>query len=248
MSAAPIGYPFNFLPRIDSTNLYAMRQIHARMAEHGTVFFTTHQTAGRGQRGKQWQSNPGDNLALSAVLRTDWLTPSHQFSLSAAMAVATRQLVAEHLSASVSIKWPNDIFVDDKKAGGILIENLLQATDWKWSVVGIGINVNQMSFADDLPWAVSLKMLNGQHADLEAIAKRWCALAQLQWERLCSPQSGEIIADYNLALYGANTIQRLKKGNVVVPCLVKRVTPQGTLVAGEHNEWNFVHGEVEWLR
>ncbi|TAD81687.1 MAG: biotin--[acetyl-CoA-carboxylase] ligase [Bacteroidetes bacterium] len=248
MIASPIGCEFHSLPSIDSTNLHAMRQIHARMAEHGTVFFTTHQTAGRGQRGKQWHGNPNDNLALSAVLRTQDLAKTHQFKLSAAMALATRQLVANHINQAVSIKWPNDIYVGSKKIAGILIENIIQAATWRWSVVGLGLNVNQTKFGPNLPWATSAQMLTGQSFSPEQLAVHWCTFAQKQWERIFGPDSNDIVTEYNQHLYGINTIQRLKKDNVVIPCLIKRVTLQGVLVAGEHDEWAFEHGAVEWLR
>lgn len=246
MIALPIGHRFEILPHTPSTNLYAMQQIHARLAEHGQVFFTHEQTAGKGQRGKQWHAKPGENIAMSVILSTSQFSISQSFRLSAAVAVGLQQFIATKTALNTCIKWPNDIFINDRKAAGVLIENVFRGGKWIWSVVGVGINVNEMEFPDHLPQAISLKMLTGNHYDTEALARELLPALELRWQQLCAGQSEQILSDYNNALYARQQVVRLKKDNAVIPCRIKYVNQRGTLIAGENNEWQFEHGEVEW--
>src|SRR4051812_42781769 len=120
-----IGHFFKMLPLVDSTNNYAMGQVHAGLAKHGFVYATEEQTAGKGQRGKIWQSEPGSNITLTAVLEPYPLSYAKQFYLSAVIALACFDFVRKYAGEKTKIKWPNDIYIDDRKAGGILIENVL---------------------------------------------------------------------------------------------------------------------------
>lgn len=127
---------------------------------HGTVVMAREQTAGRGQRGNSWEAEPGANITLSLLLRPAGLHPSRQFIISQAVSLAIvgmlDALVAGH---RVSIKWPNDIYVDDRKICGILIENSITGSGINHCIVGIGLNVNQTRFLSDAPNPVSLRLL-----------------------------------------------------------------------------------------
>lgn len=129
---------------------------------HGTVFSAWAQTAGRGQRGNSWEAAPGANLTFSMLLRPRALHAREQFRLSMAVSVAIAdrlRLLIPSGSGSVAIKWPNDIYVDDRKICGILIENSLSGPFISWSVAGIGININQARFVSDAPNPVSLSLI-----------------------------------------------------------------------------------------
>ncbi|HUN01868.1 MAG TPA: biotin--[acetyl-CoA-carboxylase] ligase, partial [Niabella sp.] len=135
------------LPAIDSTNNYALSLVKTqKLTErqttslHGTVVFAHEQLQGKGQRGKKWLSAPGENLLMSLILDTKAIKLHQQFLLSAFIATKTRHFVEKLIEKETFIKWPNDIYIQDKKAGGILIENILAGSDWKWAVAGIGIN------------------------------------------------------------------------------------------------------------
>jgi BirA family biotin operon repressor/biotin-[acetyl-CoA-carboxylase] ligase len=143
-----LGTPFIELQSVDSTNNYALAQIHANMAQPGTCYFAHEQTSGKGQRGKSWATERGTNIILSIVLKPDFSQPFQQFQLSACAAVAARQFFSQYDGDSLKIKWPNDIYWQDRKLGGILIENIIRSQGpgggtWDWSVVGIGLNINQ---------------------------------------------------------------------------------------------------------
>ncbi|MBK6828679.1 MAG: biotin--[acetyl-CoA-carboxylase] ligase [Chitinophagaceae bacterium] len=151
MPSSSIGTPFVELQSVDSTNNYAREQIHAGMAQHGQAIFAHEQWAGKGQRGRHWVSEKGQNMAVSILLQPKSLPISRQFELSAAIALTVHQTLAVYLPEDLTIKWPNDLYWQDRKAGGILIENLLSSHDqtgssWNWAIAGIGININQTQF------------------------------------------------------------------------------------------------------
>ena len=140
-------------------------------APHGLTVAAVSQTAGRGQRGNSWESAPGLNLCFSTVLRPRHIDARRQFVLSMAVAMAVARCVGRELGseADVSVKWPNDIYVGDRKIAGILIENTLTGMNIDKAVVGVGLNVNQLEFVSDAPNPVSLAMLSGRSHDTGAL-------------------------------------------------------------------------------
>ena len=146
------------LDSVDSTNNYAMALIQTGERSKIRPVFSMEQTQGRGRRGKDWESNKGANIMLSIPIQMQWLPISQQFQLSAAVALSCHDLFSKYLFSKVFIKWPNDIFINDSKAGGILIENVIKGTLWQWSVIGIGLNINQEKFEKFNLKATSLKL------------------------------------------------------------------------------------------
>jgi len=116
------------LDRVDSTNNYAMAMIQKGNAKDRTAVFAMEQTNGRGRRGRRWSSNKGDNIILSISQQMQWMPISQQFQLSVSVALGCFDLVSKYAPGIVSVKWPNDIFINDTKAGGILIENTIKGT------------------------------------------------------------------------------------------------------------------------
>lgn len=146
--------------RIDSTNLQAHRELQD--AEEGTVWVADFQTAGRGQRGNSWESTEGVNLLFTVLLRPDFLPVADQFSISRITALAIVKYL-EGKGLHPKIKWPNDIYINDKKICGILIEHTLCGANLSASILGIGININQKVFESDAPNPTSL-LLELQHS------------------------------------------------------------------------------------
>ena len=148
-----LGEPFIELASIDSTNIYAMDLVHKGLALSGSCYTADFQTAGKGQHGRVWESEKGQNLLSSYVLELKQLktgkiwTPADQIGFSAAIAIGARAFFAAFAGEETKIKKPNDIYYRDRKAGGILIENLVRGKDWTWTVIGIGMNINQSSFS-----------------------------------------------------------------------------------------------------
>lgn len=148
-----LGAPLIELSTIDSTNIYAMAQIKAGLAKSGSCYTADFQTNGRGQHGRVWESSKGQNLLCSYILELNTLdalknwTPADQIGFSAAIALGVRAFFAAFAGSETKIKKPNDIYFSDRKAGGILIENLVRGQEWTWTVIGIGMNINQTEFS-----------------------------------------------------------------------------------------------------
>jgi len=167
-----LGAPLIELSTIDSTNIYAMAQIKDGLAESGSCFRADFQTQGKGQHGRVWESSKGQNILCSYILELKKLdalkkwTPTDQIGFSAAIALGIRAFFDAHTNGDTKIKRPNDIYWRDRKAGGILIENLLKGKEWTWAVIGIGININQTVFSPEAPNPVSLKQITGRDWDI----------------------------------------------------------------------------------
>ena len=167
-----IGAPLIELPSIDSTNIYAMEQIKAGKAISGSCYNTPFQTHGKGQHGRVWESEKGQNLLCSYVLELKSLNPAKnwgpedQKGLSAAVAIGAKAFCGANAGDETLIKLPNDIYWRDRKAGGILIENSLRGSEWTWAVIGIGFNINQTSFSPDAPNPVSLRQITGRQWEI----------------------------------------------------------------------------------
>lgn len=140
--------------------------------DHGTVIAARRQTSGRGQRGNSWEAEPGKNLTFSMLLRPRAVKPGEAFAISMCTALSIASVVSEAMDGvEVKIKWPNDIYVGDRKICGILIENSF-GTGIERSIVGVGINVNQREFLSDAPNPVSMWQLTGNEYNLEKLLDR----------------------------------------------------------------------------
>lgn len=238
---------FKILDSVDSTNNYAMARVREGMAKHGMAFVAKEQTAGKGQRGKSWQMQPGQSIAMSVVLKTDKLRADQQFYLSMLIALATNDFLKKYAGKETTIKWPNDLYWRDRKAGGILIENIIMGKEWQWAVVGIGININQTAFDDTIINAVSLKQITGKNHDPLELAKKLCSKLDHRFKDL--QRSKESIEDaYNSILYKKGQKVSLKKYNIVFECFIKGVTEFGYLITESATEQLFSIGEVQWIK
>ena len=160
------------MPSTNSALIAALKE-RPSPPPHGAVYRTDAQTAGRGQGGNGWHSSPGANLTLSLLLRPDDLAVDRVFALTQCTALAVREVVSTSGPAQgVSVKWPNDVYVGNRKIAGILIQNGLRGRHLQWSVVGIGLNVNELGFPEPLRQrATSLRELTGTPHDLDQIAQ-----------------------------------------------------------------------------
>lgn len=242
----PIGEPFIELFTIDSTNNYAMARAHEGLASHGAVYITEHQTAGKGQRNKHWTANPGQNITMSCVLEPGGPNSARPFLLSAAVALACRDFFNDYTRGETSIKWPNDVYWRDRKAGGILIENVYRASQWQFAIAGIGLNLNQATFPEDLPNPVSLKQITGAEHNRIAMAKELCARLTDRYHQFLAADNS-LLAEFNQHLYKRGEMVRLKKDNIVFTATVIGVSLQGQLITKDAIEKRFDFGEVEWV-
>ena len=239
---------FVILDSVDSTNNYAMGIVHSGMAVHGNAYFAIEQTKGRGRRGKAWKSTKGENIVLSIVGDTSFLMVQQQFNLIAAVSLGCMDLLKLYVKENIKIKWPNDLFYNDTKAGGILIENVIKGKAWQWAIIGIGINVNQTEFSPDIAsHSISLKQINGKDYDVIDLGKnlRDCILKRI--EALKQTNFEIILNQYNACLYLLNEKVKLKKKNIVFETTIKGVSSQGQLLTKDFMERSFDFDEVEWV-
>ncbi|MEZ5053546.1 MAG: biotin--[acetyl-CoA-carboxylase] ligase [Chitinophagales bacterium] len=159
------------LPTVDSTNNYAKAYIAKNSPIDGTVILADEQFAGRGQVGNTWIAESHKNLTFSIIYKTDFLLASEQFwlnkAISIGIAVATSKFIQNkipHQPNRIAVKWPNDIFYDANKMAGILIENTIQGLHLKYSIIGIGFNINQTYFPENIR-ATSLHTSMDSHID-----------------------------------------------------------------------------------
>jgi len=230
---------------VDSTNNYAMGLVHAGMAQHGMAVFSHHQTKGRGQRNKNWVSDANSNIAITVVLEPH-LSTSQIFLVSKMVATAAVRFFNRYAIDNTSIKWPNDIYWCDRKAGGILIENVIQGAAWKYSVVGIGININQTDFGDLKNKAVSLKQITGNNFDPVSLAKELCDILDTQFDQLTFDLNA-VMREYRSNLYKLGQKIKLKKGNRIFEAIMKDVTDTGQLTVEHAVDERFGVGEVQWM-
>lgn len=156
---------------LDSTNSEAHRLLMTNEAYHGLAILAFKQTEGRGQHGRAWHSEPGQHLAMSIIIRPTDMSPSLLPVLSMKVGLGIiRVLNKIDPTISPKIKWPNDIYVNEKKLAGILIENNLSANKVQHCIIGIGMNVNEQTFADSLQRAISIRMLTNESSDIVDIA------------------------------------------------------------------------------
>ena len=153
---------------LKSTNVYLYDKISEKHDISDTVVVASHQTEGRGMDKNRWESEAGKNLLFSIALNVNFLEASNQFKISQAVSVAIVETLSQFIdNQKLSIKWPNDIYYGDKKLAGMLIQNTIEGRMMGVSIIGIGLNVNQLEFSKDIPNPISLKMITGEDFDLD---------------------------------------------------------------------------------
>lgn len=156
------------LSATDSTNAYLKRIAKGENLPDFTVVHTDHQTAGRGQRGSQWDTEAGKNLTFSVLKRLKSFPALHHFMLNARISLSIYHSLQALEIPQLYLKWPNDILSGTQKICGILVENQVQGKFISTSIIGIGLNLNQMHFPN-LPHATSLKNLTGREYDRDRV-------------------------------------------------------------------------------
>ncbi|MGY4383371.1 BirA family biotin operon repressor/biotin-[acetyl-CoA-carboxylase] ligase [Pedobacter sp. UYP24] len=215
----------------------------------GTVIMADDQFAGRGQQGNSWLSKPGLNLTFSIYLRPNFLNVGAQFSLNIAVSIGIRNALSTFIPHGISIKWPNDIYFNDKKIGGVLIENTLLGSGIKSSIIGIGINVNQQSFEEDqLKRASSLSEILQQDVDLMELLNNICHAIEVEYLKLRAGKADDHHSNYlkNLYRFGKPSIYKQKE--LLFEGTITNVMQTGQLVMvsdGEELLFNFK--EVEFF-
>jgi len=184
-----IGFPIIAFDTLESTNKTAAELLSLSKVQHGAVILAREQTAGRGQRGRVWIAQPGQDLMISVVLKPEGLRADGQFVLSKVAALAVADVIRELVPNEVRVKWPNDVLVERHKIAGILIKNEVVGELVLSSIIGIGINANSASFAEDLV-ATSIFRETGRAVDLEQLRDSLCKALDRRWSAWAIGESG----------------------------------------------------------
>lgn len=213
-----IGKVYHRFDELPSTSDWALEQIAASFERdkaaknkppEGTVVRADRQSAGRGQFGSRWESEADKNLTLSVILYPTWLEAPAQFYLSMAAALALRDAINDKWRMAndaaaitpTTIKWPNDLYLGSGKTAGILIQNTIAGHFLQTSVVGIGLNVNQMEFSAALPNPTSLALFFGKKFDLDELAEKLFWHLERRYLQLKSGRRDEIKVEYERAMF-----------------------------------------------
>lgn len=176
------------LPETDSTNSWLAA--NAENVGCPCLVYALRQTAGRGQRGNIWESAPGKNITASVLLRPANVPPAAQFAISEAVALAVADFLKEE-GVAATVKWPNDIYVGDRKICGILIEHSITGCEITRTIAGIGVNINQRGFLGDAPNPVSLAEITGVEYPLAEMAGKLARSVEKRMRQACSPDEAD---------------------------------------------------------
>jgi BirA family biotin operon repressor/biotin-[acetyl-CoA-carboxylase] ligase len=199
-----LHYPVITLAEADSTNDYAIAIASNIKPQEGTIVITENQTRGRGLENNYWESEPGKNLTFSVILYPS-LPPDKQFDFNKAIALAVYSVVSSYLpTENVSIKWPNDIYVGDRKICGILIQNSVTGNRFDYVIAGIGLNVNQLIFKSNAPNPVSLSMLTGLNYNLNNLLEEISDTLMDNYYSIGNLYAKSLLREYDSALYRLN--------------------------------------------
>ena len=214
--------------QITSTNNYARELIANDEPVHGTVILADQQTAGRGQSDRQWVSQAGKNLLTTIILhqqKPDALLP---FYLNKLIALSIAQTVSSLTSAEARIKWPNDILLESEKVCGILIENILQRQS-QYSMIGIGLNVNQLIFPKELKHATSMQLVTGLEYEILPLAEQLYFNIEKNYTLLERTAYKQIDEMYHQYLFKLNQPQLFVIDNTQVEGVIRGVNNHGQL-------------------
>ena len=243
-----IGKKVIELDVVDSTNNYASDLIKGQGAHEGLVVTAHFQEGGKGQRGNVWLSEPGKNLTFSLVLKPKFLLTSEAFMISKVVSLAICKYLENRLSLPIFIKWPNDIYVGKKKACGILIENQFKGNQIEYTVVGIGINVNQIDFYA-LSNVTSLKLELKQELNLKTELHNILKYIEIEYLRLQKNEGDALNKEYleNLLFIGETKTYKTFDGNITGK--ITAVLPNGRLVIEtvDGQSKNYDIKEIEFL-
>jgi BirA family biotin operon repressor/biotin-[acetyl-CoA-carboxylase] ligase len=222
-----IGKNWLKFDEISSTNDWLMEQISVQKLAEGTVVFALHQTRGKGQRGSFWSAVDAKSLTFSVLLKPYFLYTPYAFDLSVCVALAIHDCLNE-LRTGFHIKWPNDIYFEDKKIAGVLIENQMSKSAYQNAVVGVGLNVNQDEF-DDLPQAISLKQIVGVEFPLTKVLERLCETLEARYLQLRANKYESLKSEYLSKLYWFEESHFFKSQNEIMQGQIVDVLRNGRL-------------------
>lgn len=221
-----IGNKIIQLNVVDSTNNFAANLLKSGEIVHGTVILADEQSAGRGQRGATWQSTGGLNLIFTTFVECDNLTVKNAVALNQWVALSLVHLL-ESIGIECKIKWPNDIYVGNKKIAGILIENQVLNEAIKSSIIGIGLNVNQQEFGDLN--ATSIQLIRGERLVIMEVAFKLIAALNNRIQLIEFQEFEKLNNLYHSHLWNINQLVKFTANGTEREGIIEGVTHEGNL-------------------
>ncbi len=216
-----------FMPSCHSTNDICAGLAEKEQDSTGLVVITDFQEKGRGQSGNLWYSKRGENIILSYYLNTSFLDVNEQYFLSMAVCLAVSDTVEKFLNTEVKIKWPNDIYVS-KKISGILIQNSLKGTSMEYSIIGIGLNVNQVEFP--IENATSLRAISGKWYLLNSVFEILSIKMEYYFKLLKKGNNQKLKNLYMNRLWWLDEDHEFESKGKKFRGSIKDVSPRGNLI------------------
>ncbi len=232
----------------NSTNNYLKELLQTQNVDQGTVVWADFQSAGKGQRGNGWESEAGKNILFSIVLFPGFVKAGEQFILSEIVSLAVVNCLQEY-TEGISIKWPNDIYWNEKKICGILLENTILEDNIGHSVAGIGININQENFRSDAPNPVSLKQITNRDYNLEEILKTVVDNINMYYQQIKIGKTYSLIKQYKESLFRKDGYHLYNDGISNFLARIQDVDSSGILIlkTKEGEERHFAFKEVKYI-
>ena len=246
-----VGQNFVTIQEVDSTNNFLKQLVsNSKPVIEGTVIMAEAQTAGRGQQQNGWHAEPGKNLTFSILLKPAFLPVTQQFDLVRAVSLGVFDALQPLLGNDLKIKWPNDMYYGNRKLGGMLIENMIQGGQIKNAIVGIGLNINQENFPDNLPNAISVKQILQQDYDLKTLLSDICRHIEAYYLNLKAGKTLFVRETYLTRLYWLNEQKEFKSKDGRFAGSIKSVKDNGILVVENNNneELEFSLKEIEFVQ
>jgi BirA family biotin operon repressor/biotin-[acetyl-CoA-carboxylase] ligase len=245
-----VGQNLIKLTKVDSTNTYLKMLVSkSEPLAEGTVIMADDQFAGRGQQNMTWIAEPKKNLTFSLLLKPGFLKINEQFTLNMLVCIAIKNALQKYINANLSIKWPNDIYYNNQKIGGILIENILSGAAYKSAIVGVGLNINQQNFPDQLvSKATSLWRILQEDVNLIQLLAEICSHIESGYLKLKAGNYKDLKDTYLANLYKYNETAFYMQGDEQFQGRITGVTDAGLLVlsrAGITQEYNFK--EIQYI-
>jgi len=239
------------IDKVDSTNNYVFELCKKAKVEEGSVYVADEQYAGRGHNQNYWESEKGKNLTLSLVIHPDFIEPAQQFLITQFISLAITDFLKIILNRNdIKIKWPNDIYIGDSKVCGILIQNSIIGSKIDYSIVGIGLNVNQKEFYSDAPNPISILNCIKKESDLDKLLNSLLSLIRNRYKQLNNksefPATG---SEYLMNLYRYKKVSEFIDNNGSFTGKIVGIGEYGRLIistgSGVLKQYNFK--EIEFI-
>ena len=223
-----IGSNLLFFENLPSTNNHLAHLLKNNELQEGTIVYTNYQSTGRGQMGNRWESEDGKNLLISIVVFPSMINPANQFIISMTVSLGICDFLKRYIPVC-TIKWPNDIYVNNDKIAGVLIENSIMGDQIENTIAGIGLNINQKMFLSDAPNPVSLSLITGMSHDLATCLDQLASDLDKRYKQLLSENFVQIKLEYISRLYRLNEWCKFSDNNGIFSGRILSVTDSGRL-------------------